>query len=84
MEELVNLVSKKTGLSKEMSKTVVDVVLDFIKKKLPAPAAAQLDGLLNGQGASALGALSEALEDGKIDANDAANLLGGLLGGPKK
>lgn len=84
MDELVSLVSKKTGLSKEMSKTVVDVVLDFIKKKLPAPVAAQIDGLLSGQGTGAVGAVANALEDGKIDANDAVNLLGELLGGKKK
>ena len=84
MQELINLVAKKTGLSKEMSKMAVDVVLDFIKKKLPAPIAAQVDGLLGGQGAGALGALSGAMDDGKLDAGDAVNLLGGLLGGKKK
>ncbi|MCG2783507.1 MAG: DUF2267 domain-containing protein [Anaerolineae bacterium] len=83
MQELVDLVAKKTGLSKEMSKTVVDVVLNFIKKKLPAPAAAQVDALISGQGAGVIGALGDALDDGKLDASDAANLLGGLLGGKK-
>ena len=46
MDELVKLVSKKTGLSKEMSETVVKLVLDYIKKKLPAPVAAQVDVIL--------------------------------------
>jgi hypothetical protein len=50
MEELVKLVSQKTGLSEEMSKTVVNIVINFIKEKLPAPLAAQVDGLLNGGG----------------------------------
>lgn len=84
MQELIDLVSKKTGLPKEQSKMAVEVVLDFIKKKLPAPVAAQVDALLSGQGAGALGALAGAMDDGKLDASDAANLLGGLLGGNKK
>ena len=58
MEELVNLVSKKSGLSKEMSETVVKLVLDYLKKKLPAPVAAQMDVVLkSGSAADALGGL---------------------------
>lgn len=58
MDELVNLVSEKTGLSKEMSETAVKVVLDFLKKKLPAPVAAQVDMVLkSGSAADALGGL---------------------------
>jgi hypothetical protein len=54
MDELVNLVAKKTGLSPEMSKTVVTLVLDYVKKKLPAPVAGQIDAVLGGS-ASASG-----------------------------
>jgi len=35
MDELVSLISKKTGLTPEMSKTVVTMVLDYVKKKVP-------------------------------------------------
>jgi nucleoid DNA-binding protein len=79
MEELVALVSKKTGLSKDQSSAAVKVVIDFIKSKLPAPIAAEVDAVLKGGGA--LGAVEKALDDGKIDGNDVANLLGGFLGG---
>ncbi len=48
MEELYALVVKKTGLPKETAKMAVDVVVDFIKKKLPAPLAAQVDAVLGG------------------------------------
>lgn len=86
MDELYTLVSKKSGLDKATSKMVVDMVIDFIKKKLPAPVAAQVDAVLSGEGL--LGAMAGALDDGKLDASDAATLLGGLLGGvtdaPKK
>jgi len=46
MDELVKLVSEKTGLSEEMSETTVKLVLDYVKEKLPAPVAAQVDALL--------------------------------------
>jgi hypothetical protein len=82
MDELIALISKKTGLPKEQAKMAADVVLDFLKKKLPAPVAAQVEAVLSGKGVT--GAVASALDDGKLDANDAANLLGGLLGGKKK
>lgn len=58
MEELVTLVSQKTGLSKELSAEAVKIVLDFIKGKLPKPVAAQVDAVLGaGSAADALGSL---------------------------
>ena len=66
MDELVKLVSKKTGLSQEMSKTAVETVLSYLKQKLPAPIAGQLDGVLSGGGTP--------------DVGDIAKGLGGLLG----
>lgn len=50
MDELIKEVAKKTGLSEEKSKEVVQVVLDYIKAKLPAPVAAQVDAFLAGGG----------------------------------
>lgn len=58
MDEIVKLVSQKTGLNKDMSEQAVKVVLDYLKKKLPAPVAAQLDTVLkSGSAADALGGL---------------------------
>ena len=58
MEELVILVSQKTGLSKEVSAEAVKIVVDFIKKKLPKPVAAQVDAVLgSGSAMDALGGL---------------------------
>jgi len=48
MDELVKMVSEKTGLAPEMAKTAVTIVLDFVKKKLPAPIAGQIDTVLGG------------------------------------
>ena len=79
MDELVALVSQKTGLSKEQSAVAVKVVLDFIKSKLPASVAGQVDAVLNNSGG--LDAVVKALDDGKIDGNDVSNLIGGFMGG---
>jgi hypothetical protein len=50
MDELVKLVSEKTGISAEQARTAVTTVLGFLKDRLPAPIAGQLDGLLSGGG----------------------------------
>ena len=54
MDELIQLVAQKTGLSEEMAKIAVDTVIDFLKDKLPGPAASQLDALLEGGDVSGL------------------------------
>ncbi len=48
MDELVNLVSEKTGLSKAQSETAVKTVIEFLKDKLPGPIAGQIDNVLEG------------------------------------
>jgi ribosomal protein L31E len=68
MDEVVALVMKKTGLPKETATAAVKVVIDFLKKKLPAPVGVTIDQFLNGKGQVAA----------------AADMLGGLLGGKKK
>jgi len=65
MDELVKLLVKKTGISEELARKVVPVVLDYLKDHLPGPLGSQLDA---------------ALEDGEIGLDDLAKGLGGLLG----
>lgn len=48
MDELIKLVSQKAGISPDQAKTAVTTVLGFLKDKLPAPIAGQIDGLLGG------------------------------------
>jgi hypothetical protein len=48
MNEVVNLIVKKTGIPAATAQTIVNIVLDFLKKRLPAPVAGQIDGLLAG------------------------------------
>lgn len=50
MDELVKMISQKLGISTEQAHQAVDMVLKFLKEKLPAPIAAQIDGLLSGSG----------------------------------
>jgi uncharacterized protein (DUF2267 family) len=50
MDELIKLVAAKTGISQEQAKVAVETVIKFLKEKLPAPIAGQLDSLLKGGG----------------------------------
>ncbi len=51
MDELVNLIVKKTGVPAATAQTIVKMVVDFLKKKLPAPIGAQIDGMLSNDAA---------------------------------
>jgi len=66
MDELVKLVSDKVGISEDQAQEAVQVVLSFLKDKLPEPIAGQIDAALKGD-LSGLG--------------DLAGGLGGLFGG---
>ena len=46
-EQVINLIVKKTGISQENAEKAVLVVFDFLKTKLPAPIASQVDSFLN-------------------------------------
>lgn len=54
MDELVDLIVKKTGIPEATAKQIVDVVMDFLKEKLPGPIADSLENLLEGNGAADL------------------------------
>jgi hypothetical protein len=67
MDELIDLITQKTGLSQDKAKIAVDTVVNFLKQKLPPSIAGQIDVVLAG------GNLPEDFTQG----------LGGLLGGKK-
>ena len=50
MDEIVKLVVAKTGISEEQARGAVTTVINFLKQKLPAPIAGQIDGVLAGSG----------------------------------
>jgi hypothetical protein len=58
MDELVELVVQKTGLPEETARKVVKIVVDYLKKELPAPIGGQIDNLLEGGG---LGGIAKGL-----------------------
>lgn len=72
MEELIKLVSEKTGLPPQAAKLAVETVVQFLKAKLPGPIASQLDSVVAGGGVSAEGALGQV--------GDLAKGLGGMFG----
>lgn len=71
MDEIVKLVQDKVGLSENQAKQAVETVIGFLKKKLPAPIAGQIDTLLASDQAAGV------IQQG-------ANRLGGLLRRGKK
>jgi nucleoid DNA-binding protein len=58
MEQLINLVAQKAGISQEQAKHAVTTVTDFLKNKLPA--GVNLDSILSGGG---LGNLASGVGD---------------------
>jgi len=59
MDEIVKQVAAKTGISEEQAKTAVTTVLGFLKSRLPAPIAGQIDGVLGGEDSSTAGGLGD-------------------------
>lgn len=69
MEQIIKMITEKTGISTEQATTAVNVVTDYIKQKLPAGMGGQLDGLLKGD-TSSLGNMADGIKDS----------LGGIFG----
>ena len=69
MEELIKQVSAKAGISEDQARSAVGTVLDFVKGRLPAPIASQLENAISGEGGGIGGTLG-----------DLASKAGGLLG----
>jgi hypothetical protein len=47
-EKVINLIVTKTGITQENAEKAVLVVFDFLKTKLPAPIASQVEPFLTG------------------------------------
>ena len=74
MDELINLVVQRTGISQDDAQKAVQVIIDSIKSKLPPPIAAQVDAFLSGGASGTVNALETEGE------TLVKNELGGLLG----
>lgn len=69
MDELIKRITEKTGISEDQARSAVNTVSGFLKEKLPAPIAGQIDNVLSGAGG-----MTDKL-------GDAAAKVGGLFGG---
>lgn len=67
MDELVKIITERTGLPADQAQTAAQTTIDFIKEKLPE---------------SVRGYVDMALSSGRLDdmAGQASNMLGGLFG----
>lgn len=68
MEELIKRITEKTGISEEQARSAINTVSGYLKEKLPAPIATQVDSFLTGGGGA-----SDTL-------GNAASKIGGLFG----
>lgn len=50
MDELVKMVSQETGLPEAQARKAAEAVIKFLKEKLPAPIAGQVDTFLENEG----------------------------------
>ncbi len=73
MEKLIQLVSEKTGIDAGQAKTAVTTVLNFLKDKVPAPIASQIDNVVSSESTEA--------GEGSSSVSDIANKLGGMFRG---
>lgn len=48
MDELVKLVTQKAGINADQATKAIGAVMDYLKTKLPAPIASQIQGVLEG------------------------------------
>jgi hypothetical protein len=69
MDELIKRIIEKTGVSEDQARTAVTTVTGFLKEKLPAPIAGQVDNAISGAG----GAVMD-------KAGDIASKVGGMFG----
>lgn len=75
MDELINLVVQKTGISQEDARKAVEVIVNTLKSKLPGPIASHLDSFISG-GLSG-GASTLADEAGEMLKGKLGSLFGG-------
>ncbi|TMD69502.1 MAG: DUF2267 domain-containing protein [Chloroflexi bacterium] len=51
MDQLINMISERTGISEDQARQATEMVIGFLKDRLPAPIASQLDNVMSGQAA---------------------------------
>ena len=75
MDELINLVVQKTGLTPEQAAKAVEVIVTALKDRLPGPIASHLDAIISGGGAGSMEGLEN--EAGAFVKSKLSSFLGG-------
>ena len=79
MNELVTLITQKTGLSNEMAEQCVNVIDGYVKNKCPEPIASQFSSVLSGQSIATSPSSMTGAEN--QPPSQSKGFLGGLFGG---
>ncbi len=72
MNELIQQITQRTGISESQAQQAVQIVGNFLKQRLPGPAAQQVDNFISGQGGQ--GGIGGTM-------GQAGQTLGGMFGG---
>lgn len=65
MEELINRVSERAGITEEQARSAVETVAEYLKERVPAPYSSYIDSFMSGGGGKSGGL---------------GNILGGMFG----
>ena len=75
MDELINAVAQKTGMSQDNARKAVEVIVNELKSRLPAPVASHLDTFLSGGMSGEMNTLAG--QAGELLKGKIGNLFGG-------
>ena len=70
MNQLINMVAQRTGISEDKARTAVDTVVGFLKERAPAGLSGQIDSLIGGGEGTGQGGMASGI----------ASKVGGMLG----
>ena len=73
MQELINMVAQRAGLSEDKARSAVDTVIGYLKERAPSGLSGQIESLIGGGGGGQGSGV-----------RDAASKIGGMFGGEKK
>lgn len=71
MDELVNQITQRTGISQNQAQQAVQVTVNFLKQRLPPQIASQVENFISGQGGKGMGGMM----------GQSGQTLGGMPGG---
>ena len=83
LDDLVKRISEKTGLPEAQAQSAAEAAIGFVKEKLPAPIAGQVDSYLGVGTSSGDGGTESGGGDLMGQAQNALGNLGGIFGGNK-